>query len=174
VGKLYLPTLVGGKSWARCALPTLRSLRRAVVVLVATFLASCASNHGRFAGLVAPPDGKAVVYIYRIDRHFGARTEVAPNIRINYESIGTLLRGGYLRVEVVPGPVQVAIFSFEKGDQTYWRSVSSTIVSLNLAPNSTHFVEFTLGEVQFSFREGPDPGVFLPLTPAFFFRNCVI
>jgi hypothetical protein len=26
-------------------------------------------------------------------------------------------------------------------------------VSLNLAPNSTHFVEFTLGEVQFSFRE---------------------
>ena len=115
-------------------------------------LSGCASSTAQFPGLIAPSAGKAVVYIYRVDLYVGY-VSVAPNVRVNYESIGPLMKYGYIRVEVDPGPTQVALYRLDKGDDTYWRAAQDAIVNLKLAPNSTHFVQFTLDKRIFSFRE---------------------
>ena len=115
-------------------------------------LMGCASSTAQFNGLVAPSPGKAVVYIYRVDLYVGA-PRIAPNVRVNYESIGPLLKYSYFRVEADPGPTQVALYRLDKGDDTYWRAAQDAIVNLTLAPNSTHFVEFSLDTRIFSFRE---------------------
>jgi hypothetical protein len=70
-----------------------------------------------FPDLIEPSAGKAVVYIYRVDLIVGA-VSVAPNVRVNYESIGSLMKFGYFRVEVDPGPTLVALYRLDKGDNT--------------------------------------------------------
>ena len=52
----------------------------------------------------------------------------------------------------------MALYRLDKRDNTweddiYWPARQDAIVNLNLAPNSTHFVEFTLEKMLFSFRE---------------------
>lgn len=127
-------------------------LKCALFLSAFTLLSSCASNTANFSGLIAPSTGKAVIYIYRVDltvRH----VEVAPNVRVNYESIGPLTISGYYRVEVEPGPTQVALYTLDRGRDTYWRTAKDAIVNLNLAPNSIHFVQLSLDRGFFSFRE---------------------
>lgn len=126
--------------------------RRVFILSVFVLLAGCASSATRFTGLVAPSAGKAVVYIYRVDSYVGAARQ-APNVRVNYESIGPLLKYGYFRVEVNPGPTQVALYRLDKEDANYWRAAQDAIVNLKLEPNSTHFVELSLDTMLFSFRE---------------------
>jgi hypothetical protein len=131
--------------------------RRAFSLFALVLLSGCASSTAQFPGLIAPSAGKAVVYIYRVDFNVGA-VRVAPHVRVNYENIGPLMRSGYFRVEVDPGPTQVALYRLDKGDtawgdDTFWRAAQDAIVNLKLAPNSTHFIEFTLDRFLFSFRE---------------------
>ena len=131
--------------------------RRAFFFFAFALLLGCASGTAQFPGLIEPNAGKAVVYIYRVDLYAGYDRQ-APQVRVNYESIGPLMRSGYFRVEVDPGPAQVALYRLDKGDNvwgddTFWRAAQDAIVNLKLAPNSTHFIEFTLDKFLFSFRE---------------------
>jgi len=127
-------------------------LHRVFILFAFALLVGCAGSAARFPGLVPPSAGKAVVYIYRVDLYVGG-ARIAPNVRVNYESIGPLTKYGYFRVEVDPGPTQVALYKLDKEDDTYWRAAQDAIVNLHLAPNSTHFVEFTLDTRIFYFRE---------------------
>jgi hypothetical protein len=128
--------------------------RRAFFLSALALLSGCASSTAQFPGLIAPSAGKAVVYIYRVDLVVGA-VRVAPNVRVNYENVGLLMSYGYFRIEVDPGPTQVALYRLDRGDDTdiYWPAAQDAIVNLQLAPNSTHFVMFTLDKRIFSFRE---------------------
>ena len=130
-------------------------LHHALVLSAFVLLTGCASDSARFPGLIAPSPGKAVVYIYRVDSVVDY-VGVAPNVRVNYESKGPLLVYGYIRVEVDPGPTQVALYRNDKrewGDDTYWSATQDAIVNLTLAPNSIHFVQLSLDRIIFSFRE---------------------
>lgn len=117
-------------------------------------LCGCVSSSAKFPGLMAPSAGKAALYIYRVDLYVNP-VRIAPNVRVNYENVGVLLKHGYFHVEVDPGPTQVALYRFDKGDDSdiYWPSAHDAVVNLNLAPNSTHFVAFTLDRPFFSFKE---------------------
>jgi len=131
-------------------------LRLVFFLLAFAQLWGCASSTAQFPGLIAPSAGKAAIYIYRVDLYVSA-VRVAPNVRVNAEGIGPLLRYGYFRVEEDPGLTQVALYKNDRGDDrgddTYWRAAQNAIVNLRLAPNSTHFVEFTLDKMLFSFKE---------------------
>lgn len=134
-------------------------MKRRYTLLLSAFvlLTGCASNSARFPGLIAPSPGKAVVYIYRVDTLAGD-VRVAPNVRINNASQGPLLIFGYFRVEVAPGPMQVALYRDDKGEwgnDTLWRATQDVVVNLRLAPNSIHFVQFSLDRIIFSFKETP-------------------
>lgn len=123
---------------------------RTFMLLFLTLLSGCASTQA--PDLVAPSAGKAVVYIYRVD--LSADTgRMVPNVRVNNAGIGPLTRRGYFRIEVNPGPAQVALYRLDKGYETFWPAAQDVIVSLELAPNSTHFVELSLNTTTFSFRE---------------------
>jgi hypothetical protein len=130
----------------------MKSLRALFLFLLA-LLSGCASSMAQAPDLIAPSAGKAVIYIYRVDL-FTSAESLAPNVRINYENIGTLTRRGYFRVEVDPGPIQVALYKFDRGeDNTFWPAEKNSIVDLKLAPNSTHFVELSLNASAYSFGE---------------------
>jgi hypothetical protein len=124
-----------------------------VFFILAIVLSGCASTSEPFRGLQAPSADKAVVYIYRVDSYVGG-TRIAPNVRVNNDSLGPLLKYGYFRVEVNPGSAHVALYRLDKReDDTYWRAAQDAVVKLRLAPNSIHFVEFSLDKTLFSFRE---------------------
>jgi hypothetical protein len=113
----------------------------------------CAVEMGKQAAEIIPPKaGSAVVYIYRVDVTSEAAMMV-PNVRVNYGSIGSLIRNGFFRVEADPGLTQVALYNLDRGDDTFWPASQNAVVNLNLTPNSTHFIELTVGMMNFSFRE---------------------
>jgi hypothetical protein len=115
-------------------------------------LSACAGNVIQAPDLIAPSEGNAVVYIYRVDLSINLDRNV-PNVRINNKSIGPLTRRGYFRVEVNPGSAQVALYKIDRGYDTFWPAAQDTIVPLMLAPNSTHFVELSLNMMNYSFKE---------------------
>ena len=129
--------------------------RRLFLLLFTTFLASCATDQGGFTGSVAPPAGQAVIYVYRTDLYLSHDPSLAPDVRINNQNIGTLHRGGYFRVVMNSGPAVIALYARENNEDTFWRAMSTAVVNLKLAPNSTHFVEFTLNRNQFTFAAKP-------------------
>jgi hypothetical protein len=57
-----------------------------------TFLASCATDQGGFTGVIAPPAGQAVIYVYRTDLYLSHDPSLAPDVRINNQNIGALRR----------------------------------------------------------------------------------
>ena len=125
---------------------------RTFILLFLTLLSGCAGM-AQAPDLIAPRAGKAVVYIYRVDLSPADTDRMVPNVRVNDESIGPLTRRGYFRVEVDPGPAQVALYRLDRGYETFWPAAQDVIVNLELAPNSTHFVELSLSTATFSFRE---------------------
>jgi hypothetical protein len=58
-------------------------------------------------------------------------------------------------VAVNSGPAVIALYARENNEDTFWRAMSTVLVNLQLAPNSTHFVEFTLNRNQFTFAAKP-------------------
>jgi len=128
--------------------------RRVFLLSVFALLLGCASSTAQFSGLAAPDQGKAVIYIYRVDLYTG-NLRVAPNVRVNYQSIGTLMKFGYFRIEVDPGPTHVALYRLDRGDDSdiYWPAAKDAFVNLQLAPNSMYFIELSLDRRIFSLRE---------------------
>ena len=124
---------------------------RSFVVLLAILLSGCAANPAHAPDLSGPDAGKAVIYIFRTD----ASTDtgyIAPNVRVNNRSIGSLLRRGYFRVEVDPGATQLALHAVDQGDEnTYWPASRSAIVKLEATAGSTYFVELSLNSIVFDF-----------------------
>ncbi len=127
-------------------------LLRILFLYFLVLLSGCETDTARVPELVAPSAGKAVVYIYRVDQSADTGSMV-PNVRINNESVGPLTRHGYFRVEVRPGPAHVALYVLDTGYETFWPLTQDLIVNLNVAPNSTHFVELTLNAAIVKFRE---------------------
>ncbi|MEQ1591534.1 MAG: hypothetical protein ABL892_03995 [Thiobacillaceae bacterium] len=128
--------------------------RRLFLVMAAALLTGCAGSPPGFTGLVAPPTGKAVLYIYRTDYFaFALGPWVGPKIRINnYEEISPLILMGYFRVVVEPGLVEVALL------RGTWPADQNAYVNLYMDSDTTRFIELSLGkphfnEILFSFRE---------------------
>jgi hypothetical protein len=128
-------------------------LLRAFAVIAVTLLASCANEQAHFTGLLAPPAGKAVVYVYRTDKYPNTPYRLAPVIRVNRDEIASLLKHQYLRVELEPGEVDVSIFARERTNESFWNARTPVAVKLVLAPGSTRFVELAIDKVYFSFKE---------------------
>lgn len=131
-------------------------LLRILIIFFLVLLAGCATDTAKAPKLIAPRAGKAVVYVYRVDQSADTG-HLVPNLRINNESIGPLTRRGYFRVEVNPGRTQVALYVLDTGYETFWPLTENLVVILNLAPNSTHFVELTLNTTIVNFRETSRP-----------------
>lgn len=127
-------------------------LTRNFFVLFLILLSGCAS---RPAHIEPPSLGKAVIYIYRVDATPDTDA-LAPNVRINNRSLGSLLRRGYLRVEVDPGTTKVALHPVDRGDEnTYWPASRSAYVNLEAASGSVYFVELSLNMMIFKFAQAP-------------------
>ena len=123
-------------------------------VLFLILLSGCATDPARLSDIAGPSKGKAIIYIYRTD--VTADTgRLAPNVRINNRSLGSLLRRGYLRVEVDPGATQVALCPIDRGDEdaVYWPASQSAVVKLTATADSTYFVELSLNMMIFKFRQ---------------------
>jgi hypothetical protein len=130
--------------------------RRTILLTIATGLVgACASDNARFTEAVAPPKGRAAVYIYRNDVYIGYTNHIVPNIRVNRDLIGPLTKGGFFRVVVDPGPVEVAIFDFDWSDERGHVRSQNAVVTMQMAGDSTHFVEFALDRFFFRFSEKP-------------------
>ena len=129
----------------------MKSLRILFLVFI-VLLSGCESAPAKAPALIAPSAGKAVIYVYRVDQSADTG-DMVPNVRINNESIGPLTRHGYFRVEVKPGPTHVALYVLDTGYETFWPLAQDLIVNLNVAPDSTHFVELTLNAAIVNFRE---------------------
>jgi hypothetical protein len=128
-------------------------LLRTCVVLAITLLTGCANEPPRFTGLIAPPPGKAVVYVYRTDLYVNTPYRLAPVIRVNSREVAPLLKHQYLRVVLEPGQSELYIDSHERTNESYWKARTPASVKLTLPPGSTRFVELVIDKVSFSFRE---------------------
>ena len=117
-------------------------------------LSGCDTDTARAPDLMTPNAGKAVIYVYRVDQSADTG-DMVPNVRINNESIGPLTRHGYFRVEVIPGPAHVALYVLDTGYETFWPLSQDLIVNLNVAPDTTHFIELTLNAAIVNLRETP-------------------
>ncbi|MBU0620762.1 MAG: DUF2846 domain-containing protein [Gammaproteobacteria bacterium] len=123
-------------------------LMRGFCVFFLLILSGCASEQS----LITEPDsGKAVIYIYRTD--VTADTDfLAPNVRVNGKSLGSLLRRGYLRIELAPGAAQIALFPVDRGDEnTNWPATRNAVVNLVVTADSTYFVELSLNTTLYKF-----------------------
>ncbi len=130
-------------------------LMRSFFFLFLILLSGCAADPAHAPDVVPPSAGKAVIYIYRVDATAGTG-QLAPNVRVNNRSFGSLLRRGYFRVEVDPGATQVALYSIDRGDEnTYWPASQNAIVKLTAVPDSTYFVELSLDTAIFRFTQIP-------------------
>jgi hypothetical protein len=127
-------------------------LMRNLFVFVLALLSGCADDPVRMTDLSGPGAGKAVIYIFRTDA--SADTDrVAPNVRVNDRSLGSLLRRGYFRIEVDPGAIQVALHPVDRGDErTYWPASRSAIVNLSTTAGGTYFVELSLNAAMYQFK----------------------
>lgn len=79
-------------------------LRRTAAASFAAVAAGCATGPA-FVAPEPPRAGRAVVYIYRSSSMFGAG--VKPQVWVAGRPVGTMLSGGYLRVEVASGPTEI-------------------------------------------------------------------
>jgi hypothetical protein len=130
------------------------SIGRCIALLLLVMQIGCATEKERFTGLVPPPPGRAVIYIYRVDLDYSAgsvRSHLAPDIMMNGDFLEPLREGGYLRVVVYPGAVELAIPNNHRTDDARWHAAGNAVVKLNASPGSTQFVQFTLDRM-FSFR----------------------
>lgn len=132
--------------------------RRSFLLGTAGLLLGCVSDAARYDSLEPPPAGRALLYVYRNDRYIGNTSRVVPKIRINRDVVGPLLFGGFLRLTLEPGAVEVAIFDFDWSDDHARVGSASAVVNLTLVADSTHFVEFSLDRI--GYRFGPRPANF--------------
>ncbi|MFH0934111.1 MAG: DUF2846 domain-containing protein [Pseudomonadota bacterium] len=118
-------------------------------------LSGCASErtlHSERMLLPEPDAGKAVIYIFRTDVTPDTGF-YAPNVRVNGQSLGSLQRRGYFRVEVAPGAARVALFPVDRGDEnTNWPATRSSVVDLVVTADSTYFVELSMNATMYKFK----------------------
>jgi hypothetical protein len=118
-------------------------------LIVVCLLSGCATGP-RFAGPVAVPDGKAVVYVYRERRGLGSGG--SPDIFINGEKVVKLISGGFYIYYADPGDV---VFSnqFAIGPLgILWAVVDRiaeakkrAILQFQAEAGKTYYVEWSLG-----------------------------
>ncbi|MBI5752531.1 MAG: DUF2846 domain-containing protein [Hydrogenophilales bacterium] len=73
--------------------------RSALVILSLALLAGCATG-AKFAKQ-SPPPHETLIYIYRPSQLLGSAQR--PDVKINFERIGSLVSGGYLAKRIYPG-----------------------------------------------------------------------
>jgi hypothetical protein len=89
-------------------------IRRSLPLLLLALLQACTSlpplspvEEDRRAKTFAPADGKAAIYVYRLDGWVGSATKFP--VAIDGKLLGTLANGTYYLTEVIPGSHDVSI-----------------------------------------------------------------
>ena len=129
---------------------------RALAFLLSLLLLGCATGPAEFGHFRAPPNGMAVIVIYRVDDAPQISRLLRPNITVNGRASWPLPPDQYLQEVVPPGPVTLLIErqQFEGGGSgANWRAATDATVELIAKPDNTYFVELQLGFRSFSFRQ---------------------
>jgi hypothetical protein len=105
-------------------------------------LSGCAAPGPVFSGWNTPPEGKALLYVYR---KVGFQPDMVYTVKVDGATVGLVHHDGYLVAPVAPGVRTVQVY-----EATYLAS-STLPLRVNFEAGKTYPIEYDTSNVSFNF-----------------------